>query len=97
MTRKRFIKLLMSYGIQRNAAEAMARMYAASGMPYAEAIKEPAVQWLKARGSLTAAINCIADAWHEVWESAVRAVNQFAAALDEAIEKKIQTEGGAAE
>lgn len=39
MTRKRFIKLLMSKGIQRNAAQEIAARYNSRNIPYAKAYK----------------------------------------------------------
>ena len=37
MTRKRFIRLLMAEGIQRNRANEIARTVQKSGVPYADA------------------------------------------------------------
>lgn len=40
MTRKRFIKLVMSYGKQRNEANTIAALYRLRGLPYKEAYKD---------------------------------------------------------
>ena len=68
MTRKRFVKLLMSYGIPRNRAVVIAHIVNAHNVPYSKAINSPyiakytiASKWKRALNTLCQGISIVAE------------------------------------
>lgn len=85
MTRKRFIKLQMAAGCDRNTAAAIAQRVQASGMSYAESLDK----WATARGFVAGLANPLAPVVEAVttWIKAVAAgYEAFSKALEGAPE-----------
>lgn len=79
MTRKRFIKLLMSHGEQIHRAQAIAFLYNSRGIPYREAYADYYV-----KTSLTLALRSVSNSIVSVSNSfreMVSAFNEFAKAV----------------
>ena len=72
MTKKRFVKLLMSYGVQRNNAYKLARLYNIKGCCYARAFYRFIIM-----RKLTRSFMMVADSA----ESAKRAVDEMISAM----------------
>ena len=73
MTRKRFVKLLMSYGIQRNTAQIFADVVNSRNIPYAKAIHSPYIatykisyRCRKALKVFSQRIITVTDAWQRL-------------------------------
>lgn len=80
MTRKRYIKLLMSYGCTRNLAQARAAIDLPSHGSYARAFKslEP---YFKARGAIRDICARLVSAWRATQPQLCRAVRDIIDAL----------------
>lgn len=88
MTRKRFIKLLMSYGLQRNAAQLRADMVQARGLTYEEAYAEFITEAENIYTKIADAISNIVDA---AAAAAQEIVNVISAAVNsEEFQKALQ-------
>ena len=81
MTRKRFIRLVMAEGIQRNRANEIARTVQKSGVPYADAYSTMMNPFIKLRKS-----------WEKMQEAALRAgdaIRRVLQKINEAVESAI--------
>ena len=84
MTKKRFIKLLMSYGIQRNNAQQIARDVNGRNIPYKQACPAVIISYKASRCILALAQCCrefaeqIKSALIPAWDKLKEAVNSSA-------------------
>lgn len=79
MTRKRFIKLLMSRGVPRNRARAIAFLYNASGTPYKKAYSNYLLKtsFKSAISNLTKAIVTFSDKLNKTTKSFNKLAESF--------------------
>lgn len=91
MTRKRFVKLLMSQGYDRNGAERQARVINQNNMSYAEGYEVEFDMRRKVIDLMPTIIECIAkafDAFSLSFSAAAEALSGFGRAYAEYAERK---------
>lgn len=76
MTKKRFIKLLMSYGIQRNRAQQIARDVNGRNIPYKQACPAVIVGY-RTRLSMQALAQCCREFAEQIKSALIPAFNQL--------------------
>lgn len=91
MTRKRFVKLLMSQGYSRNGAESQAKTINQNGMSYAEGYEVEVDMQRKAIELMPTIIECLVrafDAFSLSFSAAAEALSGFGLAYAEYAKRK---------